>query len=196
MFSILFKWLKNILISAFIVANVIVIVFGSLPDRSAVGNRIFNWVRPYQELFALYQAWSMFAPNPSSLNSYIDVELTFADGSKEKWNFPRSSQLGTAERLVSGERFRKFAQDNLIPMEKEDVWIDLGKYVAREVSRLEDEGKHRSLERMDFYRHTNRIQPPTKVFVPHGQLSREFSEELVFHFKPDSKVKYEARNNN
>ncbi|KHD87577.1 MAG: hypothetical protein OM95_13350 [Bdellovibrio sp. ArHS] len=186
---------KKTLISAFIAVHLTMLVTAGLPDRSAVGDRILKSLARYQIFFALDQPWSMFAPNPSAVNSYLTAEIHFKDGSSEKWTFPRASQMDSFDRFTSGERFRKFQQDNLVPLEKTPLWADLAKYVAREVNKIERNGRGREIENLEFIRHHNIVAAPTKVFVPHGTLSKDFSSENVFKFKPNEQVRHEANNN-
>lgn len=185
---------KKVLISAFIMGHIVMMVTSALPDRSAVGDRVLQALSPYQVFFGLDQPWSMFAPNPASVNSYLTATITFKDGSTEQWTFPRASQLDSWDRFTAGERYRKYQQDNLLPMEKSELWFDLSHYVAREVARLEQFGRKREFDQLYFYRHTNIVQPPTQVFVPHGQLAKDYSSESVFHFKPTGGPRYEANN--
>ncbi|KYG68123.1 hypothetical protein AZI87_02360 [Bdellovibrio bacteriovorus] len=188
--------LQKALISAFIAIHITMLVTAGLPDRSVVGDRILKSLARYQIFFALDQPWSMFAPNPSAVNSYLTATINFKDGSTEHWTFPRPSQMDSFDRFTSGERFRKFQQDNLIPMEKTDLWSDLAKYVSREVMKLEKQGRGREFESLEFYRHHNIVAAPTKVFVPHGTLSSKFTSENVFQFKSNQQVRHEANNNN
>ena len=183
--------IKKILVSAFIFLNVSIIVLDSLPDKSVVAQKYLNLVNRYQTAIGLDQAWSMFAPIPGGVNSYIDADITFADGSKEKWTFPRPSQIKDVDKFLAGERYRKYAQENLIPMERSEVWFDLSYYVAREVKRIEESGRRRVLTDIQFYKHTNLVQAPTKVFIPHGQLATKYESQAVFNYRPEQKVKNE-----
>lgn len=186
--------IKKLLISAFILGHIVMMVTSGLPDRSAVGERVLQALSPYQVFFGLDQPWSMFAPNPAAINSYLTATITFKDGSTEQWTFPRASQLDSWDRFTAGERYRKFQQDNLLPMEKNELWFDLSRYVVREVRKLEQAGLKREFEQLHFYRHTNTVQAPTQVFIPHGQMSSNYTSESVFHFKPTGGPRYEASN--
>jgi hypothetical protein len=168
------------------------IVWDSLPDKSVVAEKFLYSIRYYQMFFALDQAWSMFAPVPGGVNSYLDAELKFTDGSKETWTFPRPSQIDPTDKFLAGERYRKYSQENLVPMERSEVWFDLSHYVAREVDRIELKGRHRVLEDVTIFKHSSIVQPPEKVFIPHGQISTKYSNEAVFNYRPDLKVRHEA----
>ncbi|MNS90897.1 hypothetical protein D3C72_1249670 [compost metagenome] len=172
--------------------NAAIIIVDSLPDRSVVGQKFLNSVQRYQTFVGLDQAWSMFAPIPGGVNSYVDAQITFKDGSKEKWTFPRPSQIKDIDKFLAGERYRKYAQENLIPMERSEVWFDLSYYVAREVARIEESGRRRVLEDIQFYKHTSLVKSPDKVFIPHGQLSKDYETQAVFNYRPEQKVKNEV----
>jgi hypothetical protein len=187
------RWTQKSIIVLFVAVNATMMVFSALPDRSVLGDRILDSVARYQIFFGLEQSWSMFAPNPANMNSWVDAEIEFTDGSKEKWTFPRPSQISETERILGGERYRKYAQENLVPMERSEVWFDLSRFVARDVASIEEKGRHRIVKEVEFFKHSNFIESPDKVFIPHGELSKNFESEAVFNFKPDQKVRYEAQ---
>ena len=193
----IFQKIKYALICSFLAVNIVLIVTASLPDRSAVGDNILDVLAPYQTFFALDQMWSMFAPNPASVNAYLDAEVTFKDGSKEHWTFPRPSKMPSLEKLLGGERFRKYSQENLVPMEKPEVWFDMSRFVANEIQQIENSARHREVADLQFYRHYNFVAPPKEKFIPHGQMSTQYETEAVFHYKPSDKEKvtYEANIN-
>lgn len=184
---------KKGLVSLFIAVHCVMMFTSALPDRSVVGDRILQFLAPYHVFFGLDQTWSMFAPNPSAMNSYLDAVITFADGSTERWTFPRASQIDGLERFTAGERYRKYQQENLVPMENAELWFDLSRFVERDVNTIEKYGRGRQFAEVHFYRHYNVIMPPTEVFIPHGQLSKQFTEESVFHYKPQQGVRHEVQ---
>ena len=76
-------------------------------------------------------------------------------------------------------------------MERSEVWFDLSYYVAREVDRIDQSGRKRTLVDIQFYKHTNLVQVPSKVFIPHGQLATKYETQAVFNYRPEQKVKNE-----
>lgn len=187
--------ITKILVSIFITIHITLMVTSGLPDKSAVGKRILKSLEWYQVFFGLDQTWSMFAPNPSAVNSYLDATITFKDGSTEKWTFPRSSHMSSWDRFTSGERMRKYQQENLRPMERQDLWFDLSRFLEREVTKLEQQGRGRVVDEIQFYRHFNVVKPPTEVFVEHGTPSTNYQTEEVFKYKATEGVRYEVKNN-
>jgi hypothetical protein len=188
--------IKTLGISVFIAFNLMMIVTASLPDRSELGRLILRTFGSYLEVVGLEQPWSMFAPNPMSLNSYVEVEISFKDGSKEKWSFPRPTIMKGAEKILGGDRYRKFSQEYLMPEKNEDIWFDVSRYVTRQIYKLEANGKKRMIERLQFYRYYSWVEDPTKSFVLHGEKSPDYRKEGVFYFIPANKAKYEVTNNN
>ena len=184
---------KRAAIAVFFLANVIMMVTAALPNKSLLGKKILHGVRYYQAFLGLTQSWSMFAPNPSSRNSYVEAEILFTDGSKERWTFPRPSQMDASEKFLAGERYRKFAQEHLAG-KRTQLFDDLGRFTEREVEAIEGEGKKRQIEKIDFYKYTSVVLEPEVRFVPHGQLSSDFKEKLLYSFKLEKKVIHEARN--
>lgn len=188
--------IKKIFVSVFIVIQITIMIISGLPDRSAVGKEVLNNLRWYQTFFALDQSWSMFAPNPTSRNSYLDATITFTDNTTEKWTFPRSSQLGGWERFISGERLRKYQQEHLASVRKVELWYDLSHFLEKEVNRIEKNGKGRVIASIQFFRHSNNIKAPTEKFVEHGQPSTDFKTEAAFNYKSSNGIKNEIKNNN
>ncbi|WP_413560228.1 hypothetical protein [Bdellovibrio sp. HCB209] len=187
---------KLTVISVFVAIHLMWIFTASFPDRSELGRRILNTFGEYFDFVGLEQPWSMFAPNPMSLNSYVEVDIHFKDGSKEKWSLPRPTQMQGADKVIGGDRYRKFTQEYLMPEKNEDIWFDVARYVTRQVSKVEAAGKHREIERLQFFRYYNYVEDPKKVFVKHGEKNGEYKRESVFFYYPANKGKYEISNNN
>jgi hypothetical protein len=183
-------------ISIFVAFNLMIILTAAFPDRSELGRLILRTFGDYLDFTGLEQPWSMFAPNPMSLNSYVEVEIHFKNGSKEKWSLPRPTQMNGADKVIGGDRYRKFTQEYLMPDKNEDIWFDVARYVTRHVNKIEAVGQHREIEKLQFYRYYNYVEGPKKQFVRHGEKSGDYKKESVFYFYPANKEKYEVSNNN
>jgi hypothetical protein len=143
------RW-KRAAISAFLLFHLAAIASWSLPFNSLLNDRFKIAVRPYFLWSGLFQDWSMFAPDPSKLNSYIEAEIWYRDGSREMWAFPRMNELGYVDRYFK-ERYRKFATEYLRLDSNSALWPDAARYLART--------------------HRNPTNPPTGV-----RLIRSWSE--------------------
>ena len=74
---------KRIALNIFIVFHLSLIVCWAVP----VNRRLFLVARPviaaYMRWSGLAQGWNLFAPNPLSLNSRAEAEITYRDGQTE-----------------------------------------------------------------------------------------------------------------
>ena len=76
------------------------------------------------------QGWGMFAPDPYSLDVYIEAQIHYADGTVRSWEFPRMHHMSTWQKYGK-ERWRKYSevayQDNY-----SFLWPASARYAARE----------------------------------------------------------------
>jgi len=130
---------KRLVISVFLVFHLVVIVSGAIPANFSLVTALHaqgfltaltEKLAPYASPTGLQVGWSMFAPNPSRDNSYIDAEISYRDRRKHIWSFPQMQELGYAERYVK-ERYRKFASERLWVKENTALWPDAARYIAR-----------------------------------------------------------------
>ncbi len=121
---------KRKAVTAFLVFHLVAITCWCLPVNSLVPGRVKEVVRPYMLWAGLFQAWDMFAPEPSKLNLYVEARITFRDGQTRVWKFPRMQELGFVERYIK-ERYRKFATERLRVDENAALWPDAARYIAR-----------------------------------------------------------------
>ncbi|MDG0816928.1 hypothetical protein [Bdellovibrio svalbardensis] len=188
--------LKKTAIVLFFALNVSIMIIDGLPDRSVVGAKFIKLIARYEALTMLYQPWAMFAPNPMNTNAYVDAEVYFTDGTSEVWPLPRQKILSGMRKIFVGDRYRLLAQESLLPYKNEEVWLDVSKFVSRQVLLNENKGRHRTLSRIIFKRYTNRVSPPPEEPLrPHGTLSSSFEAEPVFVYASTTeKIGHEAKN--
>lgn len=63
-------------------------------------------VRPYMISTGLWQFWDMFAPNPNSLEVWLDAEVHFQDGSRQTVLYPKVSSMSHWDRFVKERHFK------------------------------------------------------------------------------------------
>ena len=102
-----------------------------------------NFIRPYMLWSGLFQAWDMFAPNPMKLNSYVEAEVSFRDGSRRIWSFPRMNEIGYVDRYFK-ERYRKFANEYLRMDVHSALWPDAARYIAPRQSQPVEPARRRA----------------------------------------------------
>lgn len=122
---------KRIAISAFIVFHIAATLLWIAPN-SSIKQELLPKVRNYISYVGLWQAWGMFAPNPSNLNMTLGATVTYQDGSTAEWKFPRMHELPLVERY-GRERYRKYQeyayQDSFAP-----IWPSLVRYIADQMN--------------------------------------------------------------
>src|SRR5215212_11118372 len=95
-------------LNAFILWNLFSVGIWLLPN-SALRQSCAELVRPYLMITGLAQGWTMFSPNPSDVDLYIEARITYANGQVRGWNYPRMIDMGYVERYRR-ERFRKMIE--------------------------------------------------------------------------------------
>ena len=115
-------------ISIFILVHLYIIVTWGLPG-SRFRTAVIQPVQDYVINTGLWHSWDMFSPEPLAVNFHLEAEITYADGARGIWEFPRMEKLGLWERFQK-ERYRKWRervrQDSYSP-----VWADTARYIAR-----------------------------------------------------------------
>lgn len=66
-----------------------------------------SWLRNYLLTTGVWQSWDMFAPNPSNTDFWGDAEVTYEDGTTERYAYPRMYTMSIPMKYLN-ERFRKF----------------------------------------------------------------------------------------
>jgi hypothetical protein len=123
------RWTR-IAVNAFIIFHLIAILAWALPFNTLVIGKTKELISPYMLWSGLFQAWDLFAPDPRSINVYVDAEIILRDGQQRTWTFPRMEELGTVDKYFK-ERYRKWANDNLRMDSYSALWPDAARYVAR-----------------------------------------------------------------
>jgi len=105
-----FTWdIQRTFINVFIVFHLTAIIFWNLPYTPLqVGVNAFN--ADYMSLTGNWQCWSMFSPDPSSVNTYLTAKIYYKDNSVRNYIFPRISKLGAISKYRQ-ERWRKFLEN-------------------------------------------------------------------------------------
>lgn len=152
------------------------IVCWSVPLDSPLLGAFRSAVRPYFLWVGLFQSWDMFAPNPKSVNSYIEGAVIYRDGHTKIWKFPRMEQLSLTQRY-SKERYRKFVE-NLDKDTNAPLWPD----AARHIARLNNDVANPP-EFVILVRHWSEIIPPSEV--PHRQES--WHAQVLFSYSVQPK---------
>ncbi len=114
----------------------------------------------YLNYFGMWQGWSVFE-HPRTYNEYLTALVTFKDGSKKIWEFPRMEKMGIIEKMFK-EGFRRWGNDCVSDINDSFLWPDAARYVARNNIRTGNPPVSVSI-----IRHWTWIDPPaTGIGVP------------------------------
>ena len=130
---------------------------GSAIDQSPVG---VGLVRTYMTLTSFAQSWSMFSPYPDKLDVTLEAQITYADGTRRSWFFPRMSHMGYARRYEE-ERWRKLIEV-ATHANSQAVWVGLARYAARANNR----DPHNRPVSVLLLQHSRVIPPPGASMPP------------------------------
>ena len=127
----------------------------------------------------LWQGWDMFAPDPLTVNAYLEARLTMGDGSTKTWTFPRMERLGVWDKFRQ-ERYRKWAVDRIRPASAANLWSDTSRYIAR-LHANDPAGPPRVVV---LSRHWRTLKSPASLWIPIGRENSAIAEEqfVFFHY--------------
>lgn len=157
--------LKKILISTFIVFNFMIMARVHLPIEEKFFSSMYQPVDTYLRFFSTFQDWFMFAPNPSRTNYELSAEVEFTDGTKDTWDFPRTSDLSIVGKYVYGERYRKFISEGVRKDENSYMWKDTARFALRKMG---DTHFDKVPKRVHLIRHWEDVPLLSESFRTHG----------------------------
>jgi hypothetical protein len=146
--------MKKIAINVFIVCHLSFIFCWALPLNTGILTNLRPKIAPYMVWSGLAQGWNLFAPNPLSLNSRLEAEISYSDGQKGVWKFPLPQNYGYIKRYTL-ERQHKFSLDSLLNNKFALLRPDAARYIAR----LNNKGDNRPVS-VTFVSYRSQIAPP------------------------------------
>ncbi len=125
------RWWIRRAVNVFIVWHLFALTMWLVPSNSAIVQSPVGvgLVRTYMTLTSFAQSWSMFSPYPDRLDVTLEAQITYADGEKRSWFFPRMARLGYARRYQE-ERWRKLVEV-ATHGNNEALWRGIARYAAR-----------------------------------------------------------------
>lgn len=154
------KRFSVIAINLFIIANLMMMIRAQLDQKSPIINFVYTPITYFQYYFSMWRGWSMFAPEPMRMNSYVDAKVIFEDGTQTIFNFTDIENISLFDRYIYNERFRKYMTDGLRLDNKSYLWKDGAKFVLRKV----DIANPKKMVKSVTFR--RRWQPLDKWFMP------------------------------
>lgn len=118
-----------LVVNVFVLFHIFSIACWCLPLTAPFVQLCKSTVKPYLRWSGLFQSWDTFAPDPWSINSYLEATVVYSHGERKTWIFPRMEQLSLTTRYFE-ERYRKF-EENLQRDENDALLPDVSRYIAR-----------------------------------------------------------------
>ena len=92
-------------------------VVRSFSETVTEGTLLVNWKYLKRSPFMYYplstgfwQYWDMFAPNPANTDLYMEADVTYQDGTKTRFHYPRVYTMPIPMKYLK-ERYRKFYEN-------------------------------------------------------------------------------------
>jgi hypothetical protein len=145
------RWMKVL----FIAFHLCVIVSWAIPGVSVF--HIWRiWTGPYVSWIGLSQSWDLFAPDPLRTSHHVEARITYQDGRRAIWSFPRADRLGVWQRTLK-MRYRKL-MDHLALDQSSALWPDVARFVARHT---DTHGKRP--QTVELIRYASTVLPPGRA---------------------------------
>lgn len=113
-----------------------------------------TWLRTYLTETGFNQGWTMFSPDPYSLDVYVECRIHYADGTTRSWNYPRMYDYDYWTRYQK-ERWRKYVEVANTDSYK-FLWPSMGIYAAR----MNDIYPHNPPVSVDLLTHKHVVPDP------------------------------------
>ena len=162
---------KRRIISVFVAFHTVAFAIWTAPIELPGSAEIKRIIKPYLLFTGLFQAWDMFAPDPTRLNGHLEATIIFKNGDRQLWSEPRLPQLGYFERYQK-ERYRKFMEEHLWLDAQSDLWPD----AARHLARMFHHDAQNPPVVVELTRHWTMILPPGE----HGEFRSEDPSEYTY----------------
>jgi hypothetical protein len=119
----------RLVINIFIIIHLLLIAAWLFPINTQLLT-IKGFFNRYIIFLGLDQNYAMFAPAVRKTNRHLTALITFQDLSTVIWLYPRLERMGFIEAMQK-ERYRKFANDNIVMPCFKMFLPDFARYIAR-----------------------------------------------------------------
>jgi hypothetical protein len=119
----------RVALSIVLLALVLTVVGWNLPG-GAPRDDAHDLTRPVVYALGLDQSWAVFSPNPSTTSVFVHGEVTFADGTTMRFDFPDDGPWLGAYREY---RWRKYERRLRLDRQRR-LWSPAATWIARQVA--------------------------------------------------------------
>lgn len=139
-----------------------------------IGNQVYVKDSPLKFYLlgtGFWQYWDMFSPNPANVDLYCDAFVSYRDGSRKHYEYPRMFNLSLSRKFIK-ERWRKFFERVSDPRFRY-LWNSFGRRIALES--FDDPANPPTV--VELHRRSLDINPPG---VP---PNRTYRDELFYTYR-------------
>lgn len=156
------RWWARKGINLFLVWHLFALTIWLAPSNSAIVQSPLGvgLVRSYMTLTSFAQSWSMFSPYPDRLDVTMEAQITYADGEKRSWFFPRMAHMGYVRRYQE-ERWRKLVEV-ATHGNSQALWLAMARYAAR----ANNTDRRNPPVSVLLFQHSRLIPPPGAPLPP------------------------------
>ena len=141
---------------------------------------VYKPIDSYLSFFSIYQDWMMFAPDPGRVNSSIDAQVEFDDGTTEMYSFPISAEMSLVGKYMRGEKIRKIISEGIRKDSHSFLWRDTAKYVLRE---LKEKNFNKIPLKVHLIRLWDYIPDYDKEFRLHSEAPKKFQQFRFYTYE-------------
>ena len=169
---------RKSIISIFILFNLLTMIRVHLHLDTKFFWKMYRPIDGYLSFFSTYQDWMMFAPDPGKLNSNIEAEVEFDDGSIQTYIFPRSTNI--FDKYTHGEKFRKLTTEGIRKDDNSFLWNDTAKFVLR---KLRDDNYSKIPLKVHLIRALDEIPDVSKEFRLHSESPKKYNQVRFYTYE-------------
>jgi hypothetical protein len=125
---------SRIVTNLFIVIHLVAIVTWEIPVSGLDDWPVTSEIRAYMRWAGLWQSWSMFAPDPLSVNVRVDALVTGNDGRTRSWNLGQFRGAGGWWWRFRRDRYRKWVIDHVRRDDHALLWSDAARFALRQAA--------------------------------------------------------------
>lgn len=170
---------KLIVLSLFVVFNVAVIIRSYLPADNSK-SKVMVPVDFVIDVFNLRTGDLFFTPEDMRTESYVAAEVEFMDGSKDFYEFPRSSQMKWSDRYSFGEKFRRFIAADTQWNSDKLLQRDTAKFVLR---KLKEQNFYKIPLKVDLYHYSSITPLVDRELVSSQRVDKKFSKSKLYTYE-------------
>lgn len=173
------RMIKKVGANIFIISLMMLMAKPHLPMDTKFLKMIYKPLNAAENSIGTGQSWVMFSPNPSRTDAYVIGEVEYEDGSKDSFDFHKGIGMSMLDKYLFGEKYRKYASENLRLDDYDFLWEDASKFV---LEKLKVKNNYKIPMKVTLVRYWDEIPLWNKQFVKHKEFRKQY-QSYAFYTK-------------